>query len=134
MSATIKVGALSCAIAVALFFAWWAYSIASKVLDDYKDNSDTAYLFIGGLFFAFAFGVVVLTLKTGLPQHMSRSELLLSLPISVILLAGILAYLYYGPPSEPPGPDYHRGTFATPAPGLDPGLATPSIGTPLPQR
>jgi hypothetical protein len=75
-----------------------------------------------------------MTLLTGLPQHMTRGELLLSVPIGVALLAAVLAYVYYGPPSDPPGPDYHRGTFATPAPGVDPGLVTPSIGTPLPQR
>ena len=134
MSRTIRVGALSCVIAAALFFVWWGVAVASKVFADYKDSTDATYLTAGGIFFAFALGVVVLTLMTRLPQHMSRSQLLISLPIGVILLAVLLGYLYYGPPSDRPGPEYHRGTFATPAPGLDPRLATPSIGTPLPLR
>jgi hypothetical protein len=135
MSSTIKVGALSCAIAAALFFAWWGISVAGRVFDDYKDSTDSIYLTAGGIFFAFALGVVILTLMTGLPQHMSSSQLLLSLPIGIVLLAGILGYLYYGPPSKPPGPNYHRSTpVETAAPGVGPGLATPSIGTPLPQR
>jgi hypothetical protein len=103
MTTAIKVGALSCAIAAVLFFAWWGFSIATKVFDDYKDNTDAAYLFTGGLLLAFALGIVVLTLMTGLPQHMSRNQLVVSFPIGIALLAGILAYFYYGPPSDRPG-------------------------------
>ena len=137
MTTAIKVGVLSCAIAVGLFFAYWGFEIATKVLDDYKDNTDGAYLFIGGLLFSFAAGVVVMTLMTGLPQHMSRRELLLSLPLGVALLAGALAYLYYGPPSNLV-PAHHRnvtpGALPTRTQGGPAPLATVTVGTPLPAR
>jgi hypothetical protein len=139
MTTAIKVGALSGAIAMSLLLAWWGYSIAKKVFDDYKDNTDGAYLFFGGMFLVFAVMVVIATLASGLPQHMSRSELLISLPVGICLLAGILAYLYYGPPSNSV-PTHHRdvtpGTLPTSTQGGPgpPPPATVTIGTPLPVR
>ena len=139
MTTAIKVGVLSGAIAMALLLAWWGYSIATKVFDDYKDNTDGAYLFLGGMLFVFGVMVAIATLASGLPQHMSRSELLLSVPLGVALLAAVLAYLYYGPPSNSV-PTHHRdvtpGALPTPSQGGPgpPPPATVTIATPLPVR
>ena len=135
MTTAIKVSALSLAIAAALFFTWVGANIVNIINADYKDSKDSTYLIAGGIFLTFALTVVIATLGSGLPQSMSRNSILLSLPIGAVLGAGLIAYLYYGSPSDPPGPGYHRSPpLETTAPGLDPGLATPSVGTPLPVR
>ena len=87
----------------------------------------------------FAVMVAIATFASGLPQHMSRNELLLSVPLGVALFAGALAYLYYGPPSNSV-PAHHRdvtpGALPTRTQGgpAHPPLATVTVGTPLPVR
>jgi hypothetical protein len=110
--AVIKVGAMGGALAVAFFLAWWGLSVASRVFDDYKDNTDAAYLIIGGMIVSMAAVVLFLTVIAGLPQHMTRMNLLAATVLGLVLAGGALLYVYYGPPSDPPGPDYHRGTLA----------------------
>jgi hypothetical protein len=139
MTIAIKVGALSGAIAMALLLAWMGVVSAATVFEDYKDNADRVYLFVGGMLLFFAVTVVIATVASGLPQHMSRGELLLSVPIGICLLAGILTYLYYGPPSNSV-PAHHRdvtpGALPTPSQGgpVPPPPATVTVGTPLPGR
>jgi len=139
VTTAIKVSVLSSAIAVALFLTWWGAHVVNIVNVDYKDSKDSTYIIAGGMILIFAVMVVIATLASGLPQHMSRSELLLSVPLGVALLAGALAYLYYGPPSNSVL-SHHRGVTpgALPTPSLGgPGPtppATVTVGTPLPAR
>jgi hypothetical protein len=109
--AVIKVGAMGGALAVAFFLIWWGLDVVSKVFDDYKDNTDAAYLIIGGLIMSTGVAVLLLTFVAGLPQHMTRSNLLVAIVLGLLLAGGALLYVYYGPPSDPPGPDHHRGTL-----------------------
>ena len=139
VTTALKVTILSTAIAVALFLAWWGAHVVNIVNADYKDSKDSTYIIAGGMILIFAVMVAIATLVSGLPQHMSRSELLLSVPLGVALLAGALAYLYYGPPSNSV-PAHHRDvtpgvipTRSLGGPGPTP-LATVTAGTPLPAR
>ncbi len=139
MTTAIKISVLSSAIALALFLAWWGISVISIINADYKDSKDSTYLFVGGMILIIAVTLGIATLASGLPQHMSRGELLLSLPLGLALLAGVLAYLYYGSPSNSV-PAHHRdvtpGALPTPSQGgpVPPPPATVTIGTPLPVR
>jgi hypothetical protein len=106
------------ALAVAFFLAWWGLSVASRVFDDYKDSTDAAYLIIGGMIVSMAAVVLLLPVIAGLPQHMTRTSLLAAALLGLVLAGGALLYVYYGPASDPPGPDHHRGTLAEKGDGV----------------
>jgi hypothetical protein len=129
LPARLRIIIVAGALPVCVFFALLAYGALSNLWADYKDSSDTTYLFVGG--FALCVAVPFAALISLVLRGADNETRFYSVTLGVLLTVAWVIFLFAfasGPP------DFGEGEPSAQPTPLGTPLATPAIATPAPSR